>query len=61
MKDPMLSDHSAIHSKLRLRKPLFERVKIQYRKLRSINMDEFKTDLNKSDLIRREDHTAYLF
>ena len=51
IRDPMLSDHSAVHCKLRLKKPPPERVKISYRKLRSINMDSFNDDLKQSNLL----------
>lgn len=33
IRDPMLSDHSAVHCKLRLKKPHLERKEISYRKL----------------------------
>ena len=47
----MLSDHSAVHCKLRLKKPPLERMEITYRKLRSVNMDSFNEDLKQSDLL----------
>ena len=49
----MLSDHSAIHCKLRMKKPPLERSEIQYRKLRSIDMEKFTTDLTESNLVQR--------
>lgn len=51
IRDPMLSDHSAVHCKLRLKKPPLERMEISYRKLRSVNMDSFNDDLKQSDLL----------
>ena len=51
IRDPMLSDHSAIHCKLRLKKPPLERMETSYRKLRSVNMDSFNDDLKQSDLL----------
>ena len=52
IRDPMLSDHSAVHCKLRPKKPPLERKKISYRKLRSINMNSFNDDLKQSDLLK---------
>ena len=51
IQDPMLSDHSAVHCKLHMKKPPPERVEISYRKLRSINMDSFNDDLKQSNLL----------
>ena len=51
IRDPMLSDHSAVHCKLRLKKPPLERMETSYRKLRSVNMDSFNDDLKQSDLL----------
>ena len=36
IKDPLLSDHSAVHCKLRLKNPPLEQVEVEYRKLPSI-------------------------
>ena len=47
--DPMLSDHLVVSCTLQLEKPPLERVEIQYRKLRNINMDSFNEDLRKSN------------
>jgi hypothetical protein len=47
--DPMFSDHSAVSCTLQLEKLPLERAEIQYRKLRSINMDSFNEDLRKSN------------
>ena len=46
IRDPMLSDHSAVHCKLRLKKPPPERKEISCRKLHSVNMDSFSDDLS---------------
>ena len=51
IRDPMMSDHSAVHCKLRLKKPPLERMEISYRKLRLVNMDSFNDDLKQSDLL----------
>ncbi|PFX12684.1 hypothetical protein AWC38_SpisGene23314 [Stylophora pistillata] len=48
---PMLSDHSAVHCKLRLKKPPLEQKEISYRKLRSINIGSLNDDLKQSDLL----------
>ena len=45
IRDPMLSDHSAVHCKLRLKKPPPERKEISCRKLHSVNIDSFNDDL----------------
>ena len=50
-RDPMLSDHSAVHCKLRLKKPPLERKEISYRKLHSVNMNSFNDDLKQSNLL----------
>ena len=47
--DPMFSDHSAVSCTLQLEKPPLERAEIQYRKLRTINMDSFNEDQRKSN------------
>ena len=51
IRDPMLSDHSAVHCKLRLKKPPPERKEISRRKLHSVNMDSFNDDLKQSNLL----------
>ena len=51
IRDPMLSDHSAVHCKLRLQKPPLEQKEISYRKLRSVNMSSFNDDLKQSNLL----------
>ena len=45
--DPFLSDHLAVSCTLHLEKPPLERVEIQYRRLRNIDMDSFNDDLRK--------------
>ena len=51
IRDPMLSDHSAVHCKLRLKKPPPERKEISCRKLHSVNVDSFNDDLKRSNLL----------
>ena len=51
IRDPMLSDHSAVHYKLHLKRPPLERMETSYRKLRSVNMDSFDDNLKQSDLL----------
>ena len=46
-------DHLAVHCKLRLQKPPLERASIQYRKIRSIDIDSFNDDRKKSTLLSR--------
>ena len=41
MHDPTLSDHLAVTCMLQLKKPSLERVEIQCRRIRNINMDSF--------------------
>ena len=48
--DPMLSDHLAVSCTLQLEKPPLERVEIQYRRLRNIDMDSFNNDLRNLNL-----------
>lgn len=48
----IISDHSAIHFHLKLKKPGFVRKQIQYRKVKAINMDSFKMDIQQSDLVQ---------
>ena len=50
--DPMLSDHLAVSCTLQLEKPPLERVEIQYRGVRNIDMDTFNDDLRNSNLRR---------
>ena len=47
--DPMLSDHLAVSCMLQLEKPPLERVEIQYRRLRNIDLDSFNDDLENSN------------
>ena len=41
IRNPMLSDHSAVNCHIRVNNPPLERAKIQYRKLCSVNMERF--------------------
>ena len=50
-RNPILPDQSAVHCKLRLKKPLLERKEINYRKLHWVNMDSFTDDLKQSNLL----------
>ena len=43
--DSMLSDHLAVSCTLQLEKPPLERVEIQYRRLRNIDLDSFNNEL----------------
>ena len=45
--DPVLSDHFSVTCTLTLAKPSFERKEISYRKLKSIDMQRFRDDLDK--------------
>ena len=47
----LLSDHAALHCVLNISKPAPSRRTISYRKLKSINHDDFHADLITSDLI----------
>ena len=59
-RDPMLSDHSAVHCKLRLKKPPLERKKISYRKRHSVNMNSFNNDLKQSNLLTTRSYEPLL-
>ena len=48
--DPMLLDHLAVSCTLQLEKPPLERVEIQYRRLRNIDMDSFNNGLRNLNL-----------
>jgi hypothetical protein len=47
----LISDHHAVHCTLALRKPPLPRHKIVYRKLKTIDHEQFKSDLQNSSLI----------
>jgi hypothetical protein len=50
--DPVLSDHYAVHCNLSFNKPRPFKQVISYRKLHSINIDNFKRDVLNSSLIK---------
>lgn len=50
-RNPILPDHSAVHCKLRLKKPSLERKEINYRKLHWVNMDSLTDDLKQSNFL----------
>ena len=54
VRDPVLSDHLAVHCKLRLQKPPLERASIQHRKIRSTDMNSFNNGLKGSTLMSRD-------
>lgn len=51
VRDPMLSDHLAVHCKLGLQKTPPVQASIQYKKYALIDMDSFNNDLKKSTLL----------
>ena len=52
----IIADHSAIHVKLDLAKPGPCKKEISYRKLKSINKEEFLDDINKSSVVQSPLH-----
>ena len=54
VRDPVLSDHFAVSCTLKLCKVLFERKRLCYRKLKSIEVSELQTDIGNSPLIHEE-------
>ncbi len=48
VKDPVLSDHHAVHCKLKLKKLPAERQEVSFRKLKSININSMREDLKSS-------------
>ena len=52
VKDPVISDHLAIHCVLSIQKPQFRKKLINVRKLHSLNMDSFCKDIMDSPLSR---------
>ena len=50
VEDHLLSDHSSVHFDLSLAKPPLPTKEISYRKIKSIDMDEFKLDIVNSGL-----------
>ena len=53
VRDPVSSDHLAVHCKRCLQKTPLERAFILYRKIRSIDMNSFNDDLKKSTPLSR--------
>ena len=52
VKDPVISDHLAIHCVLSIQKPQFRKKLINFRKLHSLNMDSFCKDIMASPLLQ---------
>ena len=52
LKDPVISDHLAIHCVLSIQKPQFRKKMINFRKLHSLNMDSFCKDIMDSPLLQ---------
>ena len=50
VRQPFISDHSAVHMKISFQKPARDKHKITYRKLKSIDKAEFQEDIIKSVL-----------
>lgn len=44
--DPDLSDHYAVHSRLKLTKPIASKVELTYRKLRCVDIEKFRDELS---------------
>ena len=49
--DPVISDHSAVFCDLLIKKPSFENIALICRKLKSINMESFQSDVACSSLV----------
>jgi hypothetical protein len=49
--DPVISDHLAVHCKIVLKKPSFQRKEISYPNLKSVDKQCFKTDIKESSLM----------
>ena len=49
--DPMISDHFVVSCNLRLNKPRFPRKEIEFRKLKQLDMNQFRNDIAASSLI----------
>ena len=52
--EDLISDHCAVQFEINLSKPSLPTKEIQYRKIKSINIDEFKGDITRSGLLERE-------
>ena len=53
--DPVISDHLTVHSTLHLEKPRFVKKVVSSRKLRTIDMTSFRTDIEGSVLLQHQD------
>lgn len=53
IRDLAISDHRAIHCELNLRKPVFAKKMVHFRKLRSINLNCFSEDIRTSPLFNQ--------
>lgn len=51
VKNPVLSDNLAVHCKLKLKKPPAERREVRFRKLKSINLNNLREDLETSTVM----------
>ena len=54
VRDPALSDHYAVYCNLCLQKPQFAKKVVNFRRLRSIDMDSFREDIRSSSLIQKQ-------
>ena len=53
--DPVIPDHLAVHSTLRLEKPRFVKKVVSSRNLRRIDMNSFRSDIESSVLLQHQD------
>jgi len=56
VRDPAISDHSAVFCKLLVKKQPFEKIVTKCRKLKSIDVESFSKDINSSTLLTFSDH-----
>ena len=54
VRDPAISDHYAVHCDLCLQKPQFAKKVVNFRKLRSIDMDSLREDILSSSLVQQQ-------
>ena len=54
IRDPGLSDHYIVHCDLFLQKTQFERKLVNYRNVRSLNLDSFRNEIFESSLIQEQ-------
>ncbi|EDO44116.1 predicted protein, partial [Nematostella vectensis] len=54
VRNPMISDHHAIHCELDLCKPQFAKKVVNFRKLRSVDIDQLSEDLLNSELFQNQ-------